>query len=269
MPVPPTEQVAALMSGSKGGGIQSLERADAILSVICDQGPGGAALKTIAEAAGLNRATTHHILATLKALGYVEQDRTTHRYALGRRNLELTWSSGYPRRMAAQFHNLLMRICMRSALTVNFAVPYIDTALIVESLEGPQVVRNTPYTGTRSDYHSSAVGKAILAHLPVREMREILSSPKKAHTSFTLVDTSRLQAHLVAISRTAAYAMERQENEIGAACVAHPVFDGSGSLLGAISVAGSSEDFTGRRSRKLAAIIAQEARLEGLRVSRG
>lgn len=256
------------MNVSKSGWIQSLERADTILSVICDQGPGGTPLKAIAEAAGLNRTTTHHILATLKKLGYVDQDPETRHYALGRRNLELLWSSGFPRRMAAQFNAMLMRICQRSGLTVNFAVPYIDAALIVESLEGRKAVRNTEYTGSRSDYHSSAVGKAILAHLPDREMSQILSSPKKAHTSYTLVDSGMLHQHLTEISQSAVYAMEREENEMGSACVAHALFDSSNRLLGAVSVAGASGDFTGRQSQRLASIIAQEASLEGLRVSR-
>ncbi len=63
--------------------IQSIERAAAVLRVL-GAAPHDLALQEVAESLGLAKPTVHGILATLRHVGMVDQDRRTGRYRLAR-----------------------------------------------------------------------------------------------------------------------------------------------------------------------------------------
>ena len=69
--------------------IQALARASAIIDVIATGEEGGVGLTVISRATSLNKTTAFNLLASLVALGLVEQDAQTKRYRLGLRCLEL------------------------------------------------------------------------------------------------------------------------------------------------------------------------------------
>jgi DNA-binding IclR family transcriptional regulator len=56
-------------------------------------------------------------------------------------------------------------------------------------------------------------------------------------TEHTIVDPSGLRNHLNGVRKNG-YAIDNQENEMGIRCVAAPVFDGSDSVVAAISLSG-------------------------------
>src|ERR1051325_3270543 len=71
---------------------QSLERGLAILSAFRGSKP----LRGVSELArevGLSRSTAHRYIATLAALGYLDQDDATQKYRLGPRVLDLGFSA--------------------------------------------------------------------------------------------------------------------------------------------------------------------------------
>jgi DNA-binding IclR family transcriptional regulator len=81
--------------------------------------------------------------------------------------------------------------------------------------------------------------------------------PLTAMTPETITTPDRLEAEL-ASTRTQGYAVDKQENETGAICVAVPIFDLDGTVEGAISVAGPVD----RMSPATVETIAQTLRRE-------
>ncbi len=132
----------------------------------------------------------------------------------------------------------LIRLCTLSRETVNLAVPYLFDAMIVESMEGTHGVRATSYAGSRALYHATACGKAILAYLEADTIESILNSrPLDQLTPNTITNPQVLSAQLAEV-RLRGYAVEMEENELNAHCVAAPIWNGFGSIAGAISISG-------------------------------
>src|SRR5262245_2687327 len=69
--------------GAAGTGIRSVDKALDIVQFLGERGETG--LGELARELGLNRSTTHHLLATLRRRGFVDQEERTRAYRLGYR----------------------------------------------------------------------------------------------------------------------------------------------------------------------------------------
>jgi IclR family acetate operon transcriptional repressor len=164
---------------------------------------------------------------------------------------------------------VLARLCAETGETVNLALPRPADAIIVESLEGTRHgVRVTSYAGTSAAYHSTACGRALLMYRPEPERRAIYALGQlAAATPHTVTDPERLEV-LLAEARARGFAVEIEENEQGAACVAVPLTSGDGTVLAAISIAGpisrmDAAHIVAHGDRLLAAIRPLVAQLGG------
>ena len=237
--------------------IQSLARASAILDNIARK--GSASLADISAATNLNKSTAFYLVEFLADLDLVERLEQRKGYCLACAiwNSAGPYSAGWTSRLWVGRHS--SRLCHLSKETVNLAVPHVFDAMIVESLEGAYGVRATSYAGSRAAYHSTACGKAILAFLeePVRRaIYEARGLP--AVTANTVTRQEQLEDQLSTV-RSDGYAIDNEENEIGAKCVAAPIHDGLGEVAGSISISGLASRMDRAKLVDLAAIIAHEA----------
>jgi len=82
------------------------------------------------------------------------------------------------------------------------------------------------------------VGKSILAFLHPSEALQILKEHAlEKHTSKTVVSERMILVQL-AQAREHGYAIDDEEIEIGARCIAAPIFDGHGRPVAALSISG-------------------------------
>ena len=93
----------------------------------------------------------------------------------------------------------------------------------------------------RPDYlHLSSTGKAVLAHIPRRRVREIIDQHGlPARTEHTIADPDRLFEELDLIEEQG-YALNDEEELRGARAVGAPIFDQRKEVIGAVSVSGPS-----------------------------
>lgn len=238
--------------------IQSLARADGLLGAIAERAGRGTSLSELAAATQLNKVTAYNLLQTLAALGQVEQDSVSKRYRLGLRLLELSRRVPRGRDLSKLCESALVNLCRDTGETVNLAVPHTGCALIVDSVEGRHGVRTTAYAGERSPFHATACGKAILAFLAPAEREPWLhSATLERHTPRTIVKVEQLQRDLQ-LTRTRGFALDLEEHEIGAHCVAMPVFDCDARVCASISVSG----LKARMPRTVLEAVAQRLRTE-------
>jgi DNA-binding IclR family transcriptional regulator len=215
--------------------IQSLARANAILDVLVANEV--AALRDISEATGLNKTTVYYLAQSLVDLGFAERVGNGQGYRLGLRHLELGRTVLRRVNIIPVSRPSLIRLCTLSRETVNLALPYVFDAMIVESLEGTHGVRATSYAGSRAPYHATACGKAILAFLEPAAREAIYQArPLDRITPNTITDKDALEEQL-ALVKARGYAIDMEETEPNAHCVAAPIWDGLGNVAGAISVA--------------------------------
>jgi IclR family acetate operon transcriptional repressor len=218
--------------------IQSIARAKAILDILARADGDWMPLRSLAADTGLVKATVFNLVTALSELGLAEHDPRKGAYRLGLH--ALVYGRAVERRLdiAGALRPFLVRLCAETRETVNLALPCPTDVVIVDSLEGSQSLRVTSYAGTRALYHSTACGRALLAHQPEQVRRQILRDrPLAALTPKTTTAAKELEA-ILADCRRDGFVCEVEENEPGAACVAAPVFAANGDAVAAVSVAG-------------------------------
>ena len=219
-------------------------------------------LTELSAHAGINKATALRVLANLEDRRYVEREATTGRYRLGFRLLQLgvRKSEGLDLRTVAR--PILKRLQTEFDETVNLAVPAADGIVYIDILESAHGLRMAASIGRRDDYHSTALGKAIMAHWPEAVRDDFVRRrPLTQKTPHTIVGSSALTDELRRI-REGGYAIDDEENELGARCVGAPVFDHWGGVAAAISVSGPGSRLTAERlAEMIASVTAASAQI--------
>ena len=229
----------AAVSTRRSDRVQSLDRALDILEALATDGEQG--VSEVAARTGLVVSTAHRLLAGLTERGYVGRNHANGRYALGPKVLELAGGLEVRTaalRAAARPH--LEQVQRATCETANLVVLDGDRVVYVDQVEGSHSVRMFTRLGSSAAAHTTGSGKAILTHCPAAAIAALYPSarePFERLTPHTLTTLEALRHDFVRIRRRG-YALDRAEHEEGVSCVATPVFDGDGSVCGAISLSG-------------------------------
>jgi DNA-binding IclR family transcriptional regulator len=217
-------------------------------------------LSDLARALGQPKTSVFRILATLKQEGYVQQVPGTDAYELTER--VALWNRNKAedtlRHAARPF---LGRLLARFEQTVNLAVFDSGQIRYIEILEGLRSIRATPTIDTMAPFHCTALGKSVLAFLPSDEARRKLESnvPLPKYTAHTITSLRVLNQELSQI-RKQGFALDNEETEEGAQCVAAPILGPKGEPLAAISISGPVSMLHGNVLQEIAQALRQCAR---------
>ena len=114
-------------------------------------------------------------------------------------------------------------------ITTHLAILDHGEAVYVEKVEAPSFIKMDTWVGRRMEVHSTAVGKALLAYLDAEERNTILHQRGlKKLTHHTIITLPRLMKEFERV-RQLGYAIDDEENSLGARCVGAPIFNGQGS----------------------------------------
>lgn len=203
-----------------------LDKAVSILRAVADE---PATLAELVSRTGLPRATAHRLAVALEG----------HR--LVRRTRDGAWAPGPGLaelgRGGADLAGLAGRhlVALRDASgeSAQFYIRDGATRVCVAAAERTSGLRDTVPVGARLPMTAGSAAHALLAFTPAEEVTRLL--PSASFTARTLLDVRRRGwAHSVA------------EREAGVASLSAPVRDGSGAVLGAVSISGPVERL-GRR----------------------
>jgi DNA-binding IclR family transcriptional regulator len=197
--------------------------------------PFGLDLKTISTEAAINKSTAYRFLAHLEREGYLMRDDAGS-YLLGMKLLQLG-ARGNHRTMLDQAAAPVLRELWRATEeTVNVGVLDGGQVLYVAVLESPHAFRLVSKIGMRRPLYSTALGKAMLAYTPDEEKAHLLSSLNfQALTPYTLTSLMQLESDLENVRRQG-YALDNEENVLGARCIGAPVLNARGEAVAAISL---------------------------------
>ncbi len=223
------------------GTVQSVERALDILEALNENGEMG--LVELSQFTGLNVSTVHRLLGTLIERGYARQNPQTSKYSLGLKMLFFGKSLRDKYELRALAKPFLRELVDLSGETANLAIIDRDEAVFIEQVESPKMVKMFTQVGTRVPLYCTGVGKALMAYLRDEEIDHYVRTRNLlAETENTITDAEALKAELHRIRKNG-YSVDDQEYEEGVSCIAAPVFDGSGRVVGAISVSGPTGRF--------------------------
>jgi len=223
-----------------GNLVQTIERVSLILDVL-GRHSRGISVGELSEEVGLPKGSTHRLLSSLAYFNFVRQDRSTKKYHLGFRLLEL----GSLLITQIDFRNearpLMQELANKTGETIHLVVLdqkealYIDKVALNQS--GLQMMSRV---GLRMPIHSTSVGKILAAYLPEEELDLIVKEKKLSRlTENTMTDITLFKEHLSKI-RACRYAIDNEENENGIRCVAAPIRNADGAVVAALSISGPS-----------------------------
>lgn len=226
------------MVNSSGSPVRSIDRVLDVIEALSNQ-PHGVTLTNLSSKVGLHISTTHRLLSSLTARGYVQQDKETGKYRLTMRLFEIgsriiggmnlvSISRPYLERLA-ELTNEAIHLVARD----GDEVVYLYKEDMRES-----IVSMASFVGMRAPMYSTAVGKSILARMSENEVKDIWN--RIVVIPFTKNTITHYDALLreLQITRERGWAVDNEENEPGVLCVGASIIDFSGTPIGAISVSG-------------------------------
>ena len=219
---------------------QSLERGLAILSAFgSDRSTIG--VSELSRELGLSRSTTHRYIATLTALGYLQQDAETKRYRLGPRVLDLGFAAINSMDIRDISLPHLQALTDATGFTANMAVLDGSDVVYIErcrtSRSGQREIDLNLHVGSRLPAYCTAMGKALLAFVPAERLEGILDRVELvARGPNTITNRDALLAELARV-RELDLAVNNEELAYGLRSIAAPIRSRSGEVVAALNLA--------------------------------
>jgi IclR family pca regulon transcriptional regulator len=219
---------------------QSLERGLAILSSFrTDRALLG--ISDLGRDLGLSRSTTHRYVATLAALGYLQQDTATKKYRLGPRVLDLGFSAINSMELREVAAPHLRDLSDATGFTVNMAIlddldiVYVDRCRSSQARQ--REIDLNLHIGSRLPAYCTSLGKVLFAYLtPVEQRARLARTTFTRRGPNTLTTRSAFTSELRRI-REQGFAINNEELAYGLRSIAAPVLTHDGSAPAAINLA--------------------------------
>jgi len=193
--------------------------------------------QALAERCHLSRPTAYRLARTLIEAGFVETVGEG-RYRLGTKILRLSRHVLDRLEVPALAKPILRRLRQQTGEMSIAAVRDQGGLFYIAKYETTHAVQMASRVGTSGYLHSTALGKAILAFLPVDERTNLLENlPLPRVTPKTITSRTQLRSHLEQV-RLQGFAIEDEENEPEIRAIAAPVFNHMGEAIGAVGTSG-------------------------------
>jgi IclR family transcriptional regulator, acetate operon repressor len=213
----------------------------------------------IARATGLATSTVHRILQGLVQVGWAQQDEGDG-YLLGARLLAITARADDASFLVQKAVPFLRELRDATGDTVHMATRAGDEMLYVAKLDGRKAYHMRSHVGLTVPLHCSAVGKALLAAIPVEDVTAAVArTGLPARTERTLTDLDGFLEHLQAV-RAQGFSVDDQENETNIRCVGAVIIGPRGLPVASVSVSSLKYDLNGARVGHYAQLVVTAAR---------
>ncbi len=239
------------------GSVQSLDRALKILSIVSKG--NGLSLSEIAAESGIAASTAYRMLTTLGQHGMVEFDQMNQLWLIGVETYRMGSAFLRRRNLVERARSVMQELMEATGETANLGVAEDDCVVFVSQVETHQAIRAFFRPGTRSTFHASGIGKAILAHLgPERVDAIVRKAGLEAFTLKTLSDPQSLARDLGEI-RERGWSVDDEERYPGMRCVAAAIFNEFGEPVGGVSVSGPTVRVTPERAADIGPLVQRAA----------
>jgi DNA-binding IclR family transcriptional regulator len=222
----------------EGQRIEALQQAAELLALF-RPGVPELGLKELAEGLGMKEASARRVAANLEHAGLLERGRGGG-YRLGLPLWRLGVQTLSNREIWDEARGVLTDLVREVGADGLIAVYHDGEALYIETVRA-----NGQALGRAYPAHATALGKALLAHLPTDELRRAISERGlPTFTGRTITEAARLDRDLAAV-RDRGYALEDEEYQPGLRALGVPVRDHAGQVVAAIGLGGDTEQLPG------------------------
>lgn len=237
---------------------QSIGRASRILKALGDS-RSRLSLAEIGEIVGLPPSTVYRLLATLEEEGFVERDSDDNKYRLGLELFRLGSTVVKDMRLVREAYPLMQHVADACGETVNLGILRDFSVLYLEKIESEAPLRADLVVGGLVPAYCTALGKALLAHLPEPQLDELLTShPLRKIGPNCITSPPQLKEELSRI-RQRGYSTDDEEFSTGIRAIGAPIWNRRNQVIAGIAIAGPASRLSLERLDDLASLIVQAA----------
>jgi DNA-binding IclR family transcriptional regulator len=216
----------------------AVERALGILEALAPESEGLTNAE-ISRKLQIPKSSASYILRTLETQGYLNRNPETGKYRIGLKVLSLSRGAltGIDVREVAL--PIMRHLMEKTNLTCHLAILDGPDAVYIEKVEPQGFIRMDTWVGRRMRVHATSVGKALVAHIPQERLEQILGERgMEKRTARTITTPSRLLKDLEKV-RQQGYAVDDEENNLGARCLGAPIFNQDGAIEASLGLSGT------------------------------
>lgn len=229
------------MDSERHGHVTSVRRAMVIAEAIREN--EGARVSELADHLDMPKSTVHGYLRTLHDEGYLI--KKSDEYDIGMKFLRFGEYAQHRTKVFELAQETVEKLADQTDERAQFVIEEMGEGVFVCRESGERGVETGSGTGKRMYLHSTSAGKAILADLPERRVREIIDEHGlPAETGQTITDEDELFTELAEI-RERGYAFNKEENIDGLNAIGTSVMDDTGRVIGALSISGPTNRMKG------------------------
>jgi IclR family KDG regulon transcriptional repressor len=218
-------------------GVQSLGRAFAILEQVARHREG-IGLAELSKLVGLHNSTTFHLAKTMVSLGYIRQERDSKRYRIGRPLFALAASALDEIEMVNVATPIMEELSRDTGESSHFAVRMGDAVVVIARTSGPGAFQLTDRVGVVRPAHCTALGKIILAALRPDQLKRFLERVELTPSTKKSITEPTILLREIAEVRRSAIAFDDGEFNPEVRCMAVPVYNFTGDVVGALGISG-------------------------------
>ena len=208
-------------------------------------------LTDVAHALGVEKSNASHILKTLVAAGYAEQDGGRRYRATDKIQMPERYHHSLEEIVACKeaWRPILEQIVATTGECAHLAVLVKARVWYIDKIDSTLPLKVDHPIGSLSPLHCTALGKVFLAFGAAEP-----ELPLARYTAKTVVSTAKLRDEM-RVTRARGYAVDDEEFAQGIRCVARPIFDTEGRLIAAVGVSGPTVRIDEDRLDELGEII--------------
>ncbi|MDX1604908.1 MAG: IclR family transcriptional regulator [Candidatus Competibacterales bacterium] len=219
-------------------------------------------LTDICRFVGLDKATAVRLLNTLEQADLIAREPKSRRYRLGLGAYRLQRPARH------DLHSIsrpwLEALRESTQETVSLVCPRGLERVVVDVLPAPQEFGVWPAVGTAHPIYSGASGKVLMAFMAEDERERIIQQTRLEPISPRAISDQDTYRKAIRQAQAQGYAWSVGDVNDGAAALAAPVFDASGTVVAVVAVRGPEARLSPTRMQELGPEVAQT----GIEISR-
>jgi DNA-binding IclR family transcriptional regulator len=244
-------------AATEGGATsRSVRRAIDILELMLARGEAVSVAEIVATVQ-IPKSTAYDLVRTLAQAGYIE--RAGSGYFLGRKLHELGAAYRSQADLLKEGSRIVTALRDETGETVQLSVLEHDMMLVLVKEESVHPIRIISKVGSRVPVNWAAAGRLLVSDFDEAELRALLArSVRPSPTGRAPTDVDALVRQIRAF-RGQGHAMELNEANAHAGCVAAPVTDATGKCVAAISIVAPEQRLQRRQRETLDEAVTRAA----------
>lgn len=209
----------------------------------------------------LARTSVMRLLVTLESCGYVQKLPAGAGYRIGLRAFEVGTLFLAANPLSFVLLRALDELVANTQCTAYFGILDKDDIVILNYREGTLPIRFIWQVGERLPWHTTALGKAMLAQMPAEEVdRHIGKGAQLRGLTAKSIRTRPALLKEIEKTRERGWGLAREESHAGLTAVGSAILDEAGHPIAGISISCLDYPPNPDRLKKFAAVVQKTAR---------